>query len=350
MGTTYKSTTNSSTQTMFQVTQAAQDSQIEFGTSAANMETVTRSTNQITDLLANTTISLYGPTNGATVSLSIDNNNTGIATAVSSFVTAYNAIRTFQAQQTAINPTTGAPLSSAVLNSDSTLNTVMNELSSLISGQASIAIPSIDGGGSNTTAPLRMGDLGITLDNIAAGTDANGNTTPAVTNILDLDASSLAADLESYFTQTANIFQFNFNASSSDLGIFSRDNTVTSANFGIVVDTSQPVGSQAKITSIDGSALTSPIALQYKTTTTEQSLGFSDTTSSVVNAGGTDTAGQFAAGTFQINGVNVTLNQGDNLQQVVNDINVANTGVTASIVQTGSGSSTAYTISPYRHC
>jgi len=323
-------------QTMFSVTQAAQNSQIEFGTSAGNLQTVTRPSNQISDLLSGVTLSLYAPTAGATVSLAIDKNNNSIATAVSNFTTAYNAIRTFEAQQTAVD-STGALLPTSVLANDSTMNSVVNQLAALISGQASIAIPSQYQSG-NVTAPVRMGDVGISLDSIPKGTDSSGNATPAVSNTLTLDPTALSTNLESFFNNVSNIFQFNFTASSSNLGIYQRDNTVTNSTMQVAIDTSQPVGSQAKVVNIDGSGLVSSIPLNFQTTTVLQGASMLNT-GGVVNAAGTNNAGFFAAGTFQINGVNVTLNQNDTLSDVANEINAANTGVTASIV---SNSNTDY--------
>lgn len=51
-----------------------------------------------------------------------------------------------------------------------------------------------------------------------------------------------------------------------------------------------------------------------------QSVSFSDRTSSVVDASG-DVAGSFSAGTFQINGADVTLDSGDSLNEVAAKIN-----------------------------
>lgn len=325
------STVPSDHQTMFTITQPAQDAELEF-----NGETIIRSTNKISDLIENVTFSLYGKTNGETITLDIDKNNSSIASSIGQFVDSYNVIRTFQAQQQQ-RDVSGKLVDTAVLNNNSTLNTVMNQLSVLISGQASIGIPSLYGSGSQT-APLRLGDLGITLGNIAAGIDEEGNATPAITNTLEIDAAKLNSALESYFDNTSNIFQFNFLASSPNLGIYKRSNTVTDSNFSIQVDTTQSIGNQAKIVGIDGSTLSSPIALEYKTTTTMKSLSFTNKDiSSYVNASGTDTPGQFAAGTFQINGANVTLTPSMTLTGVMTAINAASgtSGVTASIVKNG---------------
>ncbi len=314
-------------------TQNAADAEIEF-----NGQTVTRASNKISDLIDNVTFSLYGRTNSETVTLDIDKDNVGISKTIGDFVTSYNSVRTFQAQQQQ-RDANGALVETAVLNNNSTMNTIINQLSSLISGQASIAIPSLYGSGV-VTAPLRLGDLGITLSNVNAGVDADGKPTPAITNTLDLDAPKLNAALESYFDKSSNIFQFSFSSSSPSLGIYKRSNGITASTFGITVDTSQPIGSQAKVMTISGSALTAGIALDYKTASVFTSSAFLDKdVSSFVNAGGTDTPGAFAAGTFQINGQNVTLAQGMTLTGVMNAINLAsaNSGVSASIVKNGTG-------------
>jgi flagellar hook-associated protein 2 len=66
---------------------------------------------------------------------------------------------------------------------------------------------------------------------------------------------------------------------------------------------------------------------------------FPDLTSSVVQAAAGVTPGQFKAGTFQINGINITLAQGSNLNEVAGTINNYSdqTEVTASIIQVGTG-------------
>ena len=57
------------------------------------------------------------------------------------------------------------------------------------------------------------------------------------------------------------------------------------------------------------------------TAETDESGSFSSESASVVNAATTNTAGQFAAGTFKINGVSINLQQGDTLLDVASAIN-----------------------------
>jgi flagellar hook-associated protein 2 len=68
---------------------------------------------------------------------------------------------------------------------------------------------------------------------------------------------------------------------------------------------------------------------------TRRSGIFTSVTTSVVNASGDETSGFLSAGTFQINGVNITLNEGDNLTNIVAKINSkkGDTNVEASILK-----------------
>ena len=256
--------TNFSSTNNLTVTQAAQDAQIQF-----NGNTVTRSTNTINDLVPDVTFNLYQPTaSGVTANLSIDKDDTTIATAIGSFVDAYNALRTFQAQQTQTDPTTGALVSGAVLGDDPTMSTIINALSSAIGNQTSEAIPDDD---NNTAVPTRLGDLGISLDVTAAGTsttNADGSVTPGtpeVDNILTVDTSQLATELDTNFDAVANIFQFGFTSSSSDLTDYSRDNTVATSNLTITNNSGV-----YSISAIDGSALTTPVQLTATTASNGQ--------------------------------------------------------------------------------
>lgn len=66
-----------------------------------------------------------------------------------------------------------------------------------------------------------------------------------------------------------------------------------------------------------------------------KSLAFTSRSASVVNASGDETAGRFSAGTFAINGQSITLDEGDNLNNIAAKINAkkGSTNVEASILQ-----------------
>ncbi len=70
-----------------------------------------------------------------------------------------------------------------------------------------------------------------------------------------------------------------------------------------------------------------------------RSIVFADTTSSIVNASGDETTGLLSAGTFQINGVDVTVSEGDNINNILANINSKSddTGVEASTLKIAEG-------------
>lgn len=61
--------------------------------------------------------------------------------------------------------------------------------------------------------------------------------------------------------------------------------------------------------------------LALATSKADRSMSFTSQTDSVTDAAGTNNAGKFSAGTFKINGKDVTLNQGDNLIEIASKIN-----------------------------
>ncbi|PIR32417.1 MAG: hypothetical protein COV36_04405 [Alphaproteobacteria bacterium CG11_big_fil_rev_8_21_14_0_20_44_7] len=69
-----------------------------------------------------------------------------------------------------------------------------------------------------------------------------------------------------------------------------------------------------------------------------KSVAFADRTSSIVEAGGGSTANMFAAGTFQLNDVDITLTEGDSLNTIVSKINAVKgqTNVEASVLKIAS--------------
>ncbi len=91
--------------------------------------------------------------------------------------------------------------------------------------------------------------------------------------------------------------------------------------------------------------------LAYETKQSSGTFTLANTTStSVVNANGDATAGSFSAGTFQLRNVNasgspvdVTLNEGDSLQSVVNKFNAVkgSTGIQANILKVSTGATTS---------
>ncbi len=232
-----------------------------------NEQVITRSSNTITDILDNVTLTLYQTTGSdqltaEKITLDIDKNSQTVATGIADMLIAYNTLRDFYANQTATDGN-GNYLDTAVLNGNTTMKTIIDRMASHISGNAAgTNNPFV----ASTSAPTNMGGLGIYLTNIPAVLDAE-EPYPEVKSVLDVDVAKLTGKLDQYFEEIRKIFEFQFSSNSSRLNILERDNTITSSRFTIVVNKNQPEGSQAWITHIDGMALASPAYLDYDSAT-----------------------------------------------------------------------------------
>lgn len=101
------------------------------------------------------------------------------------------------------------------------------------------------------------------------------------------------------------------------------DGSTASNYFGVVAS------SGAAIKSYDIEVLNLAVAESRK------SITFASNTDSIVNAAGDETSGFFSEGTFQINGVNISISEGDTLENIVSRINSKSddTNVEASILK-----------------
>jgi flagellar hook-associated protein 2 len=217
-----------------------------------NGETITRSSNTISDLLDNTTFTLYQETGTASISLAVDKNSTTVATGIADFLTAYNAIRQFNAEQTATDDN-GKYLDTATLHDNSTMRTILDRLSSYLSGQAAGVVNPF--ASASTTAPKKLGDLGVTFTDVPA-TDDGTTKQPEIKSSLDLDVAKLSPAIDSYFDDVRKIFEFKFNSTSGDLNLLERNNSVATSTFKVNF-----ASGAATLTHIDGIELTTPVAL-----------------------------------------------------------------------------------------
>ena len=238
--------------TSFAVKQVAKDAKMTL-----DGETITRSNNTISDVITGVNFNLYQLTGSDEITLDVDKNTQTIAQGIVKFVDAYNAMKTFVAKQQQTDDN-GNYLDTAILKNDSGFRTIVDRITSYVAQQASITVPTnIDTG--STTTPTRMGDLGIFFTATDADTTAG---TPAVNNVLDVDAAKLTKAIDGNFDAVRKIFEFSSTSSSTDLGVYGRSNSLSEPMaFGITVDTGQVAGQQAKITSIGGNALATPIYL-----------------------------------------------------------------------------------------
>ncbi|PIO96315.1 flagellar filament capping protein FliD [Pleomorphomonas carboxyditropha] len=169
--------------------------------------TITRSTNEIDDVIDGLTFYLTGTTGeGQAVNVEIAQNLTDIKSAVIAFVDAYNAYREWALSQQA-TATGGGASSDAVLFGDSTIRTINQQIASALTF-------SLD--------DVSMSALGLSFDN---------------NNYLQYDEKTLNKVLNADTAIIQQLFSYSFESSSSDLGILYRGTSAPSTfTLDITVD------------------------------------------------------------------------------------------------------------------
>ena len=259
--------------------------------------TITRSTNSINDVVSGVTFNLLQATPEDTeLTVTVGADTTTAQNSIINFVNAYNDIRLFFAQQTQLNDD-GTFAEGAVLADNSIFRNMVNN----ITAQVSSIVAGISG-----SNPSRLSDIGITFTTQEATLD-----TPRITNILNVDDGKLASALATNLAGVANVFGFDFQSNNPDLKIFSRTNALATNAFTLNVN---------------------PMHIQ-RTGLIE--LATSDLQIVYASPG----SGQIKAGVITINGVEIELEDGDSLDDVVQKFNDEsdNTGMEASLEEVDPG-------------
>jgi flagellar hook-associated protein 2 len=119
-----------------------------------DQQTITSDGNELTDVVPGLSISLLQTTGtGQTVTLDVEANYDDIKTAITSFITAYNALRAFVATNQTVGSDGTVP-EDAVLFADSILRDANRQLSAVLSGSPTSADDDV----------ADLADLGITFD------------------------------------------------------------------------------------------------------------------------------------------------------------------------------------------
>ena len=176
--------------------------------------TVTRSSNEIDDVIDGLTLYLTGTTDDdESITVEIAQNLTDIQSAVSTFVDAYNAYREWALTQQETSSSGGAS-TDAVLFGDSTIRTINQQIASALTF-------SLD--------DVSMSTIGLSFDE---------------NNNLELDDDTLTEVLNSDPDIIQQLFSYSYESSSSDLGILYRGtNAPSSFTLGITVDSEGDISS-----------------------------------------------------------------------------------------------------------
>jgi flagellar hook-associated protein 2 len=249
---------------------------------------IERDTNSVDDIIDGVTLNLTAADSATTVSVQIGNDTSSASDAITSFVTAYNAWRSFVAQNQATT-SSGTAASGATLFGDGTLRAIATSVDS--------ALTSFIG----TTS---LGAIGITVNS---------------DNNLEIDNDTLSTALNDNFDSVKKLFSYTAGSSSSDLALVAHGTSTYVGTFTLNVTTDSSGNiTAASATDANGNAT----ALSYSGT-------------SIIGIKGTAYEGlQFSFTGKQSESVTVTTSQGiaDKLYQISSQADDTSGGTIQSLI------------------
>ncbi|MDX3972239.1 MAG: flagellar filament capping protein FliD [Bradyrhizobium sp.] len=264
---------------------------------------MTRDTNDITDVLSGVTFSLLQATpDGTSLNISIETDTSQIQSALETFVTNYNAFRDeVIAQQT--TATDGTADSSAVLFGDGTMRNIMDALQNALN---------------STVGGMTMADLGLSFNE---------------KNELELDTSTLSEILSTNLSGVTELLSAQTTTSSSQLSVVNTGTSPQSFTLELTVDSdgnlsSASVGGDSSLFTVSGTTIIGASGSIYAgmaftySGSTSQSITVTSTTgiASQIYQIAKDYSSSTGALQTQITSLTT---RDDELQQKVDDINSA---------------------------
>ncbi|MGJ4899348.1 MULTISPECIES: flagellar filament capping protein FliD [unclassified Bradyrhizobium] len=191
---------------------------------------LTRDTNDITDVLSGVTFDLLQATpSGTTLTVTIGTDTSQISSALQTFVTDYNAFRDAVIAQQTTN-SDGTASSSSVLFGDGTMRDIMNSLQAVLGTSV---------GGST------MADLGLSFNE---------------KNELELDTSTLSTILSTNLSGVTTLLSAQTKTSSSQLSVVNTGSSPQSFTLDLTVDSSgnlsaASVGGDSSLFTVSGNTI-----------------------------------------------------------------------------------------------
>ena len=265
-----------------------------------DQQTITSDSNELTDVVPGLSISLLqGTTSGQTITLDVEANYDDIKTAITGFITAYNALRAFVVTNQTVG-SDGTVADDAVLFADSILRDAGRQLSALLSGSPASADADV----------ADLADLGVTF-NASNQLELSSETT--LDDLLLTNLSSVASFFETRFASDNAGLKLMKNATTQSFD-FSLDVTATD---GAITGVS--VGGKSGLFTVSGSLISGAkgtiyeglsFALSPATTgsiAVKVEQGFANKITSLLNGFANATSGTIATQIASLEALDTTL-------------------------------------------
>jgi len=188
---------------------------------------VTRGSNEFSDLIDGLTISLYDSEPGTEITIEIEQDLNQAKTAILDFVDAYNAVQTFINEKTFVDPTTGEASEDAILLGNTSVKSIESALQQIA---GSFANGVTDRAGEDDYSVLAE----IGLDFVAYGS----NEDPLVSKTIEIDEAALNAALLNEPDEVMELFLFRGKSDNSDLTMTGFNSSTNAATYDFTINAS----------------------------------------------------------------------------------------------------------------
>lgn len=189
--------------------------------------TVTRGSNEFSDLIDGLTISLYDAEPGTEITIEIEQDLNQAKTAILEFVDAYNAVQSFINEKTFVDPTTGDASEDAILLGNTSVKSIESALQQ-IAGSFANGVTDRTGKDDYTV----LAEIG--LDFVAYGS----NEDPLLSKTIELDETALNNALLNNPSEVMELFLFRGNSNNSDVTMTGFSSSTNAATYEFNIDAS----------------------------------------------------------------------------------------------------------------
>lgn len=186
---------------------------------------VTRSSNEFSDLIDGLSISLYDSEPGTKVTVEVEQDLNQAKSAILDFVSAYNAVQSFINEKTYIDPTTFEAGKDSVLLGNSAVKNIESALQT-IAGTFADGVTDRVGKDDYTV----LAEIGITFLGYGASEDPNLEKT------LEIDETALNEALLNNPSEVMELFQFRGTSDNSDVSMTGFSSKTGAATYDFTID------------------------------------------------------------------------------------------------------------------